>query len=184
MYQIINPVLVVVDMQNGFLGEKSKPVIPKVVNLVEECRNLDIPIVFTRFHNRENSPYETLIGWKRLRNAPETEITDELNIFADTIIDKDFYSSFTDKFSQLVKENNWQTIILCGVATESCVMKTAVDAFERNLIPLIISDACASHAGKETHEAGLMILGRFIGKHQIVTTEELLNTISQTAAAS
>lgn len=184
MYQIVNPVLVVVDMQNGFLGEKSKPVIPKVVNLVEECRQRHLPIVFTRFHNRENSPYETLIGWKRLREFPETEITDELNGFAETIIDKDFYSSFTDEFKQLVNKNNWQTIILCGVATESCVMKTAVDAFERNLIPVVISDACASHAGMETHEAGLMLLGRFIGRHQLITTEELLKSINHTAAAS
>lgn len=184
MYQITNPVLVVVDMQNGFLGEKSKPVIPKVTNLVAECRKLAIPIVFTRFHNRENSPYETLMAWKRLRNVPETEITDELNTFAETVIDKDFYSSFTDEFRQLVKENNWKTIILCGVATESCVLKTAVDAFENGLVPLVISDACASHAGTETHEAGLLILGRFIGKRQIMTTEKLLKEINQATASA
>ncbi len=184
MYQITNPVLVVVDMQNGFLGEKSRFVIPKVANLVAECKKLAVPTVFTRFHNRQNSPYETLIGWTRLRNAPETEITSELKNFAETVIDKDFYSSFTDEFTRLVRENNWQTIILCGVATESCVLKTAVDAFEKRLVPVVISDACASHAGTETHEAGLLILARFIGKHQIVTTEELLNSVNHTAAAS
>jgi len=51
-------------------------------------------------------------------------------------------------------------------------MKTAVDALERNLTPVGISDACASHAGVDVHNAGLMILERFIGKDQIVTTVE------------
>lgn len=171
-------------MQNGFLGEKSNYVIPNVAHLVKECQQHSIPIVFTRFHNRENSPYETLIGWKRLRDAPETEITDELKPFAKTIIDKDFYSSFNEEFRQLVKNSDWKTIILCGVATESCVMKTAVDAFEKRLVPIVISDACASHAGTEVHEAGLMILGRFIGNQQIMKTEEFLQKINHATASA
>jgi nicotinamidase-related amidase len=180
MYSIKNPVLVVVDMQNGFLGAKSSYVIPKVRDLVNEIRRREIPIVFTRFHNREGSPYETLIGWKRLRDNSETEITCELQPFIEVVIDKDFYSSFTEEFSRLAYANNWKTIILCGVATESCVMKTAVDAFEKGLVPIVVADACASHAGNEVHEAGLMILGRFIGKQQIKSTGELLETLSRT----
>ncbi len=62
-------------------------------------------------------------------------------------------------------------------------MKTAVDAFERRLTPLIISDACASHAGGDVHAAGLMILGRFIGKEQLLTTSDLLEKIDSAAAA-
>lgn len=174
MYKPEKPVLLVIDMQNGFLGEKSRYIIPNVVTLASECQRRSIPIVFTRFHNREGSPYETLIGWRRLRTETETNITDELSDFAGQIIDKDFYSAFTEEFEQLVKKNGWQTLILCGVATESCVMKTAVDAFERNLTPVVVSDACASHAGVDVHSAGLMILGRFIGKDQLVTTEEFL----------
>lgn len=179
MVELQNSVLVVVDMQNGFLGSKSRHVIPKVVNLVKECRNRSIPIVFTRFHNRPESPYETLIGWRRLREVPETDLTPELLPFAETIIDKDFYSALTEEFKKLIDKNGWRTLILCGVATESCVLKTAVDAFEGRLTPIVISDACASHAGDEVHQAGLMILGRFIGGRQLITTEELLQEIGE-----
>ncbi len=174
MYKPEKPVLLVIDMQNGFLGEKSRHVISNVVTLATECQRRSIPIVFTRFHNREGSPYESLIGWRRLRSEEETNITAELSTFSGKIIDKDFYSAFTDDFVQLLKENGWTTLILCGVATESCVMKTAVDAFERNLTPVVISDASASHAGLDVHNAGLMILGRFIGKDQLVTTADFL----------
>ena len=172
MYRPENPVLVVIDMQNGFLEEKSRYVISNVVALATECQQRSIPIVFTRFHNRDGSPYESLIGWRRMRTEIETSITEELAVFSGQIIDKDFYSAFTTDFEQLLNENDWKTLILCGVDTESCVMKTAVDAFERNLTPVVISDACASHAGVDVHEAGLMILGRFIGKDQLVTTAE------------
>ena len=73
MQNLEKPVLVVVDMQNGFLGAKSEHVIPRVVDLVKTCKRREIPIVFTRFHNRANSPYETLIGWRRLRESPEID---------------------------------------------------------------------------------------------------------------
>jgi nicotinamidase-related amidase len=177
MFTIKNPVLVVIDMQNGFLGSRSEHIIPSVVHLVEECKERRIPSVFTRFHNREGSPYEKLIGWKRLRSAPETDLTAELVPYAQTVIHKEIYSSFVPKFNDLATAHNWNTFILCGVATDSCVMKTAVDAFERQFTPLVVSDACASHAGEEVHRAGLMILSRFIGSDQIVTTDQLLTML-------
>lgn len=183
MIKLQNPVLVVIDMQNGFLGSRSNYIIPSVVRVVEECQKRGIPTVFTRFHNRDNSPYERLIGWTRLRTPPETDLTPELTQFADIIIDKDFYSSFTQEFTGLVEKNGWQTLILCGVATESCVMKTAVDAFERQLTPLVVTDACASHAGDDVHTAGLMILGRYIGKEQLITTNDLVEKIDLAASA-
>lgn len=174
MYRPEKPVLLVIDMQSGFLGEKSRHVVSNVVTLATECQRRSIPLVFTRFHNREGSPYESLIGWRRLRSEEETSITEELSTFTAQIIDKDFYSAFTDDFEQLLDENGWKTLILCGVATECCVMKTAADAFERNLTPVVISDATASDAGVDAHKAGLMILGRFIGKGQLVTTAQFL----------
>ncbi len=177
MVNIQNAVLVIIDMQNGFLGSRSKHVIPNVVRLIEECKSRNISTVFTRFHNLEGSPYERLIGWKRLRSAPETALTAEMIPYLETVIDKEIYSAFVPKFNDLVAANNWNTFILCGVATDSCIMKTAVDVFERKFIPLVISDACASHAGDEVHNAGLMILGRFIGKGQILTTDRLLNLL-------
>lgn len=180
MKTLQNPVLVVVDMQNGFLGAKSEHVIPKVVDLVKTCKSQNIPIVFTRFHNRSASPYETLIGWHRLRESPEIDLTDALTQYAETVIDKDFYSSFTDDFQSLLAKKGWQTLIICGVATESCVMKTAVDAFERGLKPIVISDACASHAGDAIHQAGLTILARFIGNKQIISTAELYDGAAAT----
>jgi nicotinamidase-related amidase len=174
-----NVMLLVVDMQNGFLGEKSRHITPSVVSLVEAFRSRGLPIVFTRFHNKPQSQYERLIGWSRLRTSPEIDLTPQLDQVADSVIDKTTYSAFTPEFSDMIAKQRWQTIAICGVATDGCVLKTAVDAFERDLIPIVVHDACASHAGQDIHEAGLTLLRRFIGKNQIVDTHTLLSRIDE-----
>ncbi|WP_280431477.1 isochorismatase family protein [Nocardia brasiliensis] len=37
-------------------------------------------------------------------------------------------------------------LILCGIATDACVLKTALDAFERGYVPWVVRDAVASNA--------------------------------------
>jgi len=122
----------------------------------------------------DGSPFETLIGCRRLREDTETELAEELRNIPGTVIRKNVYCAFTRESEQLLKENRWNTLILCVVATESCVMKTAVDAFERHLVPLVVVDATAGDAGHELHQAGLMVLRRFIRKDQLVTTSTFL----------
>jgi len=51
MYMPENPVLVVIDMQNGFLGEKSRHVYFERRTLLMECQRRSIPLIFTRFYN-------------------------------------------------------------------------------------------------------------------------------------
>jgi nicotinamidase-related amidase len=169
--------LVVIDMQNGFLGSRTRHIIPNVVRVVEEFQKRNLPIIFTRFHNEPDSPYERLIGWTRLRYSPEIDLTPELEPFANLIIDKNIYSAFIPEFEELLAGEGWTKIILCGVATDSCVLKTAADAFERGLIPIVVEDACSSHGGEDVHKAGLLLLGRFIGKPQIMNTETLLKWV-------
>jgi len=37
----------------------------------------------------------------------------------------------------------------------------------------VLADACASHAGREAHEAGLLCARRFIGGDQLISTGAL-----------
>lgn len=171
---IEDPVLVVIDAQNGFVNENSRVVVPRIKNLIQECTPRGIPIVFTRFINTPGSPFETLIDWPHVTSEPEIDIVSELEDLAQEIVNKHFYSAFSDNFDRLVQDRAWKTLIICGIATESCVLKTAVDAFERNLRPIVITDACASDAGAESHEAGLLVLKYLIGERQMITSAELL----------
>jgi nicotinamidase-related amidase len=170
-------VLLVVDMQNGFLGRRAQSVIASVEKLVKEFEKRGLPIVFTRFYNEQHSQYERLIGWTRLRETPETDLHPDLQAYAKNIVDKTIYSAFTPEFISMVESHDWQQVVICGVATDGCVLKSAVDAFERDLVPFVVEDACASHAGEDVHNAGLMLLSRFIGKNQVITVADLLDRI-------
>jgi len=172
--EVRNPVLVVVDMQNGFLNEHSESAIPFVVRLVKECAKRKVPVVFTAFRNEPDSPFERLIGWDNVRQKPETDLYEAFQSYAEVLIEKSYYTAFTDEFDSLLRDRGWMTILICGVTTESCVLKTAVDAFERDLVPIVISDACSSDLGSEMHRIGLAILEVLIGKKQIMTIDELL----------
>jgi nicotinamidase-related amidase len=172
----VTGVLVVVDVQNGFISEFSQPVVPVIANLVARWQANGGDTVFTRYHNYTGSPYERLIGWSNLMEAPETDIVSDLAPYAaraSAIVDKDIYSLFNEAGSALVKKYDWTDLYICGIDTQSCVLKTAVDAFERNLTPWVLADACASHSGAQTHTAGLLVLEKFIGQRQIITTGDL-----------
>jgi nicotinamidase-related amidase len=174
---IEDPVLVVVDMQNGFVNENSRPVVENIKSLVQTCRRRHIPTVFTRFINSSGSPFETLIDWPHVAAEPAINIVDELVGLAETVIDKSYYTAFTEEFSRLVQRHSWKTLILCGIATECCVLKTAADTFEYGLRPIVILDACASNAGDEAHQAGLLVLNYLIGSRQIITSAGLLRDL-------
>jgi nicotinamidase-related amidase len=180
--EIQNPVLVVVDMQKGFINEHSEHIVKRVDALIRNCQEFRIPVVFSRFFNVEGSPFESLIGWDRLHGEPETEIVDELAPWVEDLIEKHFYTTITSEFIERTTRYDWKTIVLCGIATESCVLKTAADTFELGLRPIVISDACASDMGEASHLAGLVALESLIGKDQIMTTNELIELIECLAA--
>ncbi|SDP94124.1 isochorismatase family cysteine hydrolase [Lentzea jiangxiensis] len=171
-------VLVVVDVQNGFVSSKSAPIVPHVTDVVRRWEQAGGATVFTRFVNHPGSPYERLINWSRMQTSPEIDIVDDLvPAFrrAVTVLDKPIYSLFTEQGAATVAQHGWTDIVIVGIATESCVLKTACDAFERGLTPWVVKDAVYSHAGQEAHEAGLLVTSRFIGRRQLIDAEDLFS---------
>jgi len=169
----------VIDVQRGFVNENSAHVLEGVSQLIDAFAARNIPTVFTRFVNQRGSPYEKLLGWTMVRDVPETDLHDAVIDRAELIIEKSIYSAFTDEFQVLVAERGWHTLVFCGLSTESCVLKTAVDAFERGLLPLVITDAIASDLGALKHEMGIAILEILIGKDQMMISEELLRRLDE-----
>jgi nicotinamidase-related amidase len=177
--ELLKPVLMVIDVQNGFLNAHSLTVVPNICRVIEACSRSGVPILFTAFMNTIGSPFERLIGWNKVRNPPETDLHESVRPFADILITKNFYTAFTSELDELVKKYGWTTILICGVATESCVLKTAVDAFERQLTPIVIADSCASDLGTEMHSMGLAVIEVLIGKDQIVSTDEVVTKLAK-----
>ncbi len=170
-------VLVVVDVQNGFIRDESAHVIPVIEDLVGRWQEAGGDTLFTRYINYPDSPFERLVRWSECMTSPQIDIVDELQPYAGravAVVDKRGYGLFADKAgAALVAERGWHHIYVCGIATESCVLATALGAFEINLTPWVIEDASASHAGQHVHEAGILVTRRFIGGGQIIKVADI-----------
>lgn len=168
--------LVVVDVQNGFITDHSRHVVPVIVELVERWKASGRDIVFTRYINYDNSPFERIIKWSKLKHSPEIDIIDDLQPLTGSpasVVDKRVYTLFAGDGEELVRARGWTDLYICGIDTEVCVLKAAVDAFERDITPWLISDASASHAGLETHRAGLLVATKMIGARQVILSTDV-----------
>jgi nicotinamidase-related amidase len=179
-------VLVLIDVQNGFVSPHSAHVVPRIAEFTRQWAAAGRPYVMSRFINYPDSLFEQLIRWSAMMpGTPETEIVDELADLvpgAAAILDKPTYSFFNDEGAQLVARRGWTHIVVVGLDTESCVLKTAVDAFELGLVPWVVTDLVYSHAGKVEHEAGLLVTGRFIGRRQLARSVDVLSADAATTA--
>jgi len=174
--------LLVVDVQNGFVNTKSEKILAPLGRLLDNWNGID-PVFFTKFQNLPGSNWETMIGWRRLRESPETDFHPSIvpYLTLGTVVEKaNMYSSLTGEFLQTLRNSEIDNVVICGIATESCVLATALAVFEyapRRVRPIVLSDAVASHAGDEAHQAGMLTLERFIGRNQICTVNEVLSSV-------
>ncbi|MFN3984584.1 MAG: isochorismatase family cysteine hydrolase [Rhodocyclaceae bacterium] len=158
-----NAALLIVDVQRGFINHATAHIPERV-----EALQTDYPlVVVTRFVNPPDSNYRRLIHWTRFTPGSD----DTLLAFGPrgdaVIVDKPRYTCVTPDFLALLARHGIAEVHVCGINTDICVTKCAVDLFEAGLRPVVLANACASHAGNDYHEAALRILTRFIGREQI-----------------
>lgn len=61
-----------------------------------------------------------------------------------------------------------ESLFICGIDTDCCVISTAVNLFEIGIRPIVLTQYCASNGGESSHQATLTCLGRLIGSHHLV----------------
>lgn len=72
----------------------------------------------------------------------------------------------------LLRALGTKTVVIAGINTNTCVLCTAFDAFNRDLRVIVVSDAVASMYGNDLHVFGLENLKRCLG--WVLTTDEVL----------
>ena len=171
----INPALIVIDMQNGFvskggsydlLGMNILPyqkVIPKIQQLISICRSANIPIFYTQAI-REPSGIDLLTHAHKIlpksreerimkklicvRGTWDAEIVDDLapDERNDHIIIKRRDSAFHNTEIEVwLRTVKVDTLIFCGIDTSICVESSLRDAFNIGYDVVLISDATASN---------------------------------------
>jgi len=160
----MSALLLIIDVQKGFIGPSTDHVPGQAETLQEEFDT----VIVTRFVNPPDSPYRQWIGWQRFGPGSD-DIELAFTPRADAlIIDKSAYTCVTPDFISMLKDKDINRVDICGIATDNCVLKCAIDLFEAGVRPSIHIDACGSHGGPECHAAGILVMRRMIGDDQLV----------------
>lgn len=162
--------LLVVDVQRGFINEFTRHVPGRVQRLIEMGDYS--PVLFTVFVNTPESPYQRLLKWQGCSGPPDTEIVDELAplVNQDNVFQKRGLTGVPDQLAERLRQKRFPQISVVGIDTDMCVLKIAMDVFDLGIEPVVLVDCCASTAGLQAHLAGLAILSRNIGPHQLRLT--------------
>ena len=159
-----NKALLIVDVQNGFVNDATRHIVPKVEALQKQYAH----VYATRFINTEGSPYRKLLDWHRFYASSNDVPLAFQPIDGVVVIDKHVYTCVTPAFLEDLHSKGIEEVAICGIDTDACVSACAIGLFENGIRPILLSEACASHAGPEYHQAALRILPRLIGKNQIL----------------
>jgi ureidoacrylate peracid hydrolase len=179
----INPALLVIDVQNGFVSKGGsydllgmetlhyREVIPKIRDLINLCRNVGIPIFYTQAV-RESSGIDLLTRShkilpksreERIKKKPicvretwDAEIVDEIKPSeGDHVVIKRRDSAFLNtEIGVWLRSLSIDTLIFCGIDTSICVETSLRDAFNIGYDVVLISDATAS-SNKKHYESTL-----------------------------
>ena len=178
-----NPALLVIDVQNGFVSKGGsydllgmeifnyREVIPKIRDLINLCKNFNIPIFYTQAV-RESSGIDLLTRShkilpksreERIKKEPicvketwDAEIVDEIKPSeGDHVVIKRRDSAFYNtEIGVWLRSLNVDTLIFCGIDTSICVETSLRDAFNIGYDVVLISDATASN-NKKHYESTL-----------------------------
>ena len=183
-----NNALLIIDMQqeDGFVLENFDRVVAHAAALLDTARHQRMPVIYTRHINQadgsdlprgepraaDGGPSSYRAGTRQVeiieRLAPQP---DEL------IIDKGRYSAYhrTDLDARL-KSLEVDTLIVCGVLTDVCVLSTVFDAFALGYHIRLVSDACTTTtlAG---HYSALLIMANWVYALEILTCAECLRAL-------
>lgn len=153
--------VIVVDLQKDNVGRYCRPIIPNIKLLLREARGKGIPVIFALdsrypddFIFKSGHPPSTI------RGTEGVQVIDDLEPGpGDLFVEKRMLSAFfgTD-LDFTLRQKGIRTLIVTGVATWACVLKTVFDAAEMGYEVIVPADCCASPV-PEGHELGLKVMG-------------------------
>ena len=197
--------LLVHDMQSAFLDPASRfasgearEVLPNIERLIDNCRNNQVQIVYTRVLMRPD-----LLDWALVKDMlPSDALLDAFSESSnmseiwpsiapqegDIVIRKNAYSPFYNtNLEGLMRGLELDTLAITGVTTNVGCDSTARDALYRGIKVAFFTDAAGAHSlpdvgfgeipGDVVHKVSCSIIGNYIGR--LVTTDEFISEINQ-----
>ncbi len=146
MVQMSHAGLLVVDLQVGFCPSED------LVRRIGDVAGSYMHVVMTRFVNRPDSLYRSVLSWHGDGGALALQIPNAV------ILDKDGYG-LTERHLKILKEMGCSEWHVCGLETDACVLACAFSLWDAGLRPVIKQDMCES----PLHAEGIAIARRQFG---------------------
>lgn len=156
----MSKVLFVIDVQEGFIDEHTKPVLPAIEKLLREEWD---GVIASKFKGQAGSLFEQRLGYKGMRSIVERELWQPVARAATFLVDKTGYSALTSKALDFLRWFNSPQVHVCGFDTDGCVLATCFALWDAGYAPSLIEDAVASTGGDEAHKAALLVARRSFG---------------------
>lgn len=154
--------IVIIDVQNIFINDKTKHIPKKIANHLEN-NDYDF-IIFTRFINNKESQIYKKLKWNICFDSPDIDIHPDLRKYSNSCntFDKITYSIFKqEKLIKLFKEENINNIYLCGLDSEACVLASSFEGFDLGFNIIILKDLIeTSYRDYKLHNYVIKIMER------------------------
>ncbi len=162
-----------------FIEDVERKLIPNLRILINFCRKVEIPIIFTKFSSFMPDGSDLSRGKKGLNKLAQkitgevifphvsyhgSDIIDELKpINGDFILQKNTSGTFTStRLEYFLKNMGVETVLVTGVLTNFCVYATAREASDHGFGTFIVEDCCSSWS-PEFHKSILKTFGTMFG---------------------
>lgn len=185
------PLLVVIDMQELFRDPASPWSVPGFDELAEPIGRLadafDDRVVHTRFTLQPAAGgswipyYATFDAVTRPENAGWFKLAEPYRAHASVVVDRPVFNAWGERLAGLAGEP--ATLILCGVATDCCVISTALPAADAGGFVRVVDDACRG-SSVQAHEAAISVLRGYAPQVTITTVDAELDLAGSGAGAS
>lgn len=155
--------LLVVDLQKGFISLDAKHIVPLIEELIPYFKK--DAIIASKYVN-DDEYREKWSNFHEVKDKPDTDLLLNLESIANLVVEKSTYTAITDEVKLFLKEKNIKEVYLVGIATDCCVLKSALDLFDMDIRPIVLTSYCAA-SKVEYHNQGIDILKRLIGEEQV-----------------
>jgi len=169
-----NTALIVVDMVYDFTNEnglvfypQNKEILPKINDVIKECRNNNALIVFMQHCYRKDKFDKNLINMRP--NCIQGTGGENIDLSldrkdSDYVIKKRRYSAFFGTDLDLVlRENNVKNAIIVGTKTNCCIRATVTDAYYLDYNVFVVKE-CVATNDPVVNEVHLSDIDKYLGK--------------------
>jgi ureidoacrylate peracid hydrolase len=194
--------LLVIDVQNDFaadggffdkVGGDLKPIqqerVPALLRLIAEAREAGVPVIFVQAiydaeylsaAMRERNKRLNMEMPRCISGSWGADFYEVRPLPGEPVIVKHRYSAMVGpELPELLKQRGIRSLLLTGIATDTCVESAGRDAYFRDYYVTLVADCCGA-ASEDDHNQALKRFNRDYG--EIVTSADVIGAWNASAS--